>query len=248
MGQHHLYDLGADPDEGENRRGETTEAEMADLLRTALVEVEAPAEQLRAAGAGVTDAAKRIADQALEYVFDPPVASDRVIDYASPERADRRSSQPRLVWGSMLDQQPVSPDQLVDAVQTIVDRSMHTTHPRFFNQNFAGPEPIAVVGDWLAAALNTTNATFEVAPVFTMMERAVINKMAGLGGLPGRPWGGSARRQASSVLAARRRRCTRCNWHGTEPVPTFCRRERLGNGWSCSCRRPRTTPRSSQPR
>ena len=85
VGQHHLYDLGVDPDEGENRRGETTEAEMADLLRTALVEVEAPAEQLRAAGAGVTDAAKRIADQALEYVFNPPVASDRVIDYATPD-------------------------------------------------------------------------------------------------------------------------------------------------------------------
>ena len=50
MGQHHLYDLGVDPDEGENRRGETTEAEMADLLRTALVEVEAPAEQLERLG------------------------------------------------------------------------------------------------------------------------------------------------------------------------------------------------------
>ena len=50
VGQHHLYDLGVDPDEGENRRGETTEAEMADLLRTALVEVEAPAEQLERLG------------------------------------------------------------------------------------------------------------------------------------------------------------------------------------------------------
>ena len=33
----------------------------------------------------MTDAAKRIADQALEYVFNPPVASDRVIDYATPD-------------------------------------------------------------------------------------------------------------------------------------------------------------------
>ena len=131
----------------------------------------------------MTDAAKRIADQALDYVFDPPVASDRVIDYASPNELIAEFAT-TVGLGIDVDQQPVSPDQLVDAVQTIIDRSMHTTHPRFFNQNFAGPEPIAVVGDWLAAALNTTNATFEVAPVFTMMERSVINKMAGLAGYP----------------------------------------------------------------
>ncbi|MBT5757099.1 MAG: hypothetical protein HOI41_19260, partial [Acidimicrobiaceae bacterium] len=129
----------------------------------------------------MTDAAKRIADQALDYVFDPPVASDRVIDYASPNELIAEFAA-TVGLGIDVDQQPVSPDQLADAVQTIIDRSMHTTHPRFFNQNFAGPEPIAVVGDWLAAALNTTNATFEVAPVFTMMERSVINKMAGLAG------------------------------------------------------------------
>ena len=43
LGRHHLYDLDVDPDEQENRRGESTaENEMADLLRSALAEVEAP--------------------------------------------------------------------------------------------------------------------------------------------------------------------------------------------------------------
>ncbi len=46
VGRHHLYDLGIDPDEHENRRGEPSEREMIDLLRTALVEVDAPADQL----------------------------------------------------------------------------------------------------------------------------------------------------------------------------------------------------------
>ncbi|HET8620237.1 MAG TPA: sulfatase [Acidimicrobiales bacterium] len=42
----HLYDLDVDPDEAENRAGEPrAEREMAELLRTALDEVEAPAEQ-----------------------------------------------------------------------------------------------------------------------------------------------------------------------------------------------------------
>ena len=51
-GQHHLYDLDVDPDEAENRAGERLEAEMTELLRSALAEVQAPAEQLARLGLG----------------------------------------------------------------------------------------------------------------------------------------------------------------------------------------------------
>ncbi|WCO69108.1 sulfatase-like hydrolase/transferase [Iamia majanohamensis] len=47
---HHLYDLTVDPDEAENRVGERVERELADLLRTALAELEAPDEQLARLG------------------------------------------------------------------------------------------------------------------------------------------------------------------------------------------------------
>jgi hypothetical protein len=52
VGQHHLYDLTVDPDEAENRVGEAAEAEMIDLLRTALAAVDAPAEQFARLGIG----------------------------------------------------------------------------------------------------------------------------------------------------------------------------------------------------
>ena len=131
----------------------------------------------------MTDAALQIAEQAMAYVFDPPTAGQPVISYASP--AELIDEFARVVPLAIEAEQAAVDDQALAAVTAlIVDRSMHTTHPRFFNQNFAGPEPMAVVGDWLAAALNTTNATFEVAPVFTMMERAVIAKLAGLAGYP----------------------------------------------------------------
>ena len=42
----HLYDLSNDPTENENRVGQAEERRLADLLRTALQAVEAPAEQL----------------------------------------------------------------------------------------------------------------------------------------------------------------------------------------------------------
>jgi len=50
VGQHHLYDLDVDPDEGENRRGESAESDMVDLLRAALDAVDAPQEQLSRLG------------------------------------------------------------------------------------------------------------------------------------------------------------------------------------------------------
>ena len=50
VGNHHLYDLGVDPDEQENRVGEGREAEMVELLRAALTELEAPTEQLERLG------------------------------------------------------------------------------------------------------------------------------------------------------------------------------------------------------
>jgi hypothetical protein len=47
VGRHHLYDVVDDPDECENRCGEQPlEAEMIDLLQTALAELEAPEEHL----------------------------------------------------------------------------------------------------------------------------------------------------------------------------------------------------------
>ncbi|MEO6487422.1 MAG: sulfatase, partial [Thermoanaerobaculia bacterium] len=42
----HLYDLHNDPSEDENRAGERAEREAADRLRSALIEIEAPDDQL----------------------------------------------------------------------------------------------------------------------------------------------------------------------------------------------------------
>ena len=49
-GQHHLFDVERDPDEDEDLVGTGAEQEMIDLLRSALDEVEAPAEQLARLG------------------------------------------------------------------------------------------------------------------------------------------------------------------------------------------------------
>ena len=68
--------------------------------------------------------------------------------------------------------------KLLSACQVIVDCSVHTTHPHFLNQLYGHCDPVSTGGDWLAAALNTNVHTYEVAPVFIVMERALIDKFA----------------------------------------------------------------------
>lgn len=53
VGDHHLYVVGDDPDEQENRVGEKLEATMIELLRHALQDVEAPEEQFQRLGIAI---------------------------------------------------------------------------------------------------------------------------------------------------------------------------------------------------
>ncbi|MEZ5225222.1 MAG: hypothetical protein R2710_00705 [Acidimicrobiales bacterium] len=52
IGRHHLYDLANDPDEQENLAGGRLDEQLCELIRSALVELEAPTEQLERVGLG----------------------------------------------------------------------------------------------------------------------------------------------------------------------------------------------------
>lgn len=125
-------------------------------------------------------AAERLAKLALDRLVAPPEGDEPVVVHRSPHELTEEFA---AVIGDGLDVgSRADVDELVAAAELVIARSVQTSHPRFMNQNFAGPDPVAVVGDWLAAVLNTTNATFEAAPVFTMMERSVLRSLASLVG------------------------------------------------------------------
>lgn len=124
---------------------------------------------------------EQIAQRALDYVVQPPHEPTDVINYASPDElvAAFATASP-IALDDTLDAEDDA--ALLAAVDLVIKHSVHTSHPRFLNQNFAGPDPVSVVGDWLGAALNTTGATFEAAPVFTLMESAVLSKLGRIAG------------------------------------------------------------------
>ena len=50
-------------------------------------------------------------------------------------------------------------------------------HPRFFNQLSCGLDITSLAGEWLTATANTNMFTYEIAPVFILMEHEVLKKM-----------------------------------------------------------------------
>ncbi len=50
---------------------------------------------------------------------------------------------------------------------------MKTSNPNFYNQLYGGVDGMGLAGAWLSDALNTNAHTFEVAPVFLIVERGL---------------------------------------------------------------------------
>uniref|UniRef100_A0A8C5MDA0 Cysteine sulfinic acid decarboxylase n=1 Tax=Leptobrachium leishanense TaxID=445787 RepID=A0A8C5MDA0_9ANUR len=68
-------------------------------------------------------------------------------------------------------------DVLLGYCRDIIRFSVKTGHPRFFNQLFSGLDRHALTGRILTEALNTSQYTYEVAPVFVLMEEEVLRTL-----------------------------------------------------------------------
>ncbi|KAK9701930.1 Pyridoxal-dependent decarboxylase conserved domain [Popillia japonica] len=67
--------------------------------------------------------------------------------------------------------------QLINDCATTLKYQVKTGHPRFFNQLSCGLDIVSMVGEWLTATANTNMFTYEIAPVFILMENVVMTHM-----------------------------------------------------------------------
>ena len=68
----------------------------------------------------------------------------------------------------------VKEGELLEEIRVILDNSVRTIHPLFLNQLFGGFDEAAWAGEVMASLLNPTMATFEIAPVLTVIEKRVV--------------------------------------------------------------------------
>lgn len=75
-----------------------------------------------------------------------------------------------------------SEKRLVELCREVVRYSVRTDHPYFFNQLFGAPDKTALAGAVLTECMNASAYTYEVAPVFTLMESDTFRYMRRLVG------------------------------------------------------------------
>ncbi|XP_063076009.1 glutamate decarboxylase 1 [Engraulis encrasicolus] len=83
-----------------------------------------------------------------------------------------------------LPEQPENLEQLLVDCRDTLKYGVKTGHPRFFNQLSSGLDLIGLAGEWLTSTANTNMFTYEVAPVFILMEEVLLRKMISMIGWP----------------------------------------------------------------
>ncbi|XP_028991616.1 glutamate decarboxylase 1-like isoform X1 [Betta splendens] len=83
-----------------------------------------------------------------------------------------------------LSEQPESLEQILVDCRDTLKYGVRTGHPRFFNQLSTGLDIVGLAGEWLTSTANTNMFTYEIAPVFVLMEQLTLKKMREIIGWP----------------------------------------------------------------
>ncbi|XP_018305751.1 cysteine sulfinic acid decarboxylase [Mycetomoellerius zeteki] len=111
-------------------------------------------------------------------VFQSTSGEDRVVEWVDPY--DLRS-----MVDLKLPAEGVSHEELLTLTRDIIKYSVKTGHPHFVNQLFSSLDPYGLLGQWLTDALNPSVYTYEVSPVFSLMEEDVLREMRAIIGWQG---------------------------------------------------------------
>lgn len=85
-----------------------------------------------------------------------------LINYQNPEDLDRKFN--------------LEKSDIIKELEKVIKYSVKTHNPYFFNQLYAGADTPGVLGEFVSALLNTSMYTYEVAPVFNILEKQLFEK------------------------------------------------------------------------
>lgn len=119
-----------------------------------------------------------MADRLCKYIDSIDDRSQPVVRLMGPDEIKTKFSEAGISLSLLGEQKAESPDKLMEATELLLQYSVRTGHPLFFNQLYARGDPVSIAADWVSVATNTNCHTYEVAPVYTIMEREVLQKIA----------------------------------------------------------------------
>lgn len=110
-----------------------------------------------------------------EAVFRGTSRDNRVLEWRNPEELEK-------LFDLELREDATTHNELIQLIRDTIKYSVKTGHPYFVNQLFSSLDPYGLVAQWLTDALNPSVYTYEVSPVFTLMEEAVLKEMRAIVG------------------------------------------------------------------
>lgn len=110
-------------------------------------------------------------------VFDDTKRDKKVLEWHQPEELQK-------IFDMSLKAQSDSDEKLLRLISDTIKYSVKTGHPYFVNQLFSSVDPYGLIGQWLTDALNPSVYTYEVSPVFVLMEEVVLREMRQIIGWP----------------------------------------------------------------
>ncbi|CAK9826464.1 Cysteine sulfinic acid decarboxylase [Anthophora retusa] len=105
-----------------------------------------------------------------EAVFKGTARQNRVVEWMEPPAL-------RSAIDLKLQDEGVSHEELLSLARNVIKYSVKTGHPRFVNQLYSSVDPYGLLGQWLTDALNPSVYTYEVSPVFSLMEEEILREM-----------------------------------------------------------------------
>ncbi len=106
----------------------------------------------------------------LEYLDSHGHPDTKVVDYQAAHDLQEKLD-------LTLPDDGVAIDALIPIIESYLQYSVRTGSPQFFNLLFSGYSLPGILGEMVTSATKTTMHTYEVAPVATLMEIELIQKL-----------------------------------------------------------------------
>ncbi|XP_065132476.1 glutamate decarboxylase 1 isoform X1 [Paramisgurnus dabryanus] len=156
----------------------------------------------------------------LAYISKSLKRSSKILDFHHPHQLKDGLEGFNLE----LPDHPDNLEQLLVDCRDTLKYGVKTAHPRFFNQLSTGLDIIGLAGEWLTSTANTNMFTYEIAPVFILMEEVVLKKMHKIIGWPEKDGDGifcpgGTTSNLYSVLLARFHHFPAVKTHGMHAIP-----------------------------
>ncbi|TKS87457.1 Myosin-IIIa [Collichthys lucidus] len=120
---------------------------------------------------------QEVVDILLAYIVESFDRDTKVIDFHYPNELLQKNN-----WE--LQEEPATLDDILISCRATLKYAIKTAHPRYFNQLSTGLDMVGLAADWLTSTANTNMFTYEVAPVFVLLEYVSLKKMREIIGWP----------------------------------------------------------------